>query len=412
MRRGCYMRFAGRWLPAVLAAACLANAAVADITPNPDLMSPAIYRKVRAVQAMIRSAQYDQALTQLDYLNTVTTNAYENTVVHDMLAQVDQADGKYQDALSNLKQALAGGVMSHAEQQTATLMLGKLFVSTAQYTQAIATLRNWLAATPNPSADALITLALAYAKAGQCAPAAPYARRAVQQTHAAPESWYLLWLSCLYQTRDYPGATEVLYTLLGRWPQHVEYWRQLGESYAQLGDNNRALAVYALMYRQGMMHGQQDYLNLFSLYRQNHLPYQAAQLLQSWLDAGSVSASMANYDLLAGAWLDAKERGKAIAALGQAGKLTTSGEPYLQQAQLYLSQHEWFAVINATKQALAKGGLSQPGQAYLLQGVGEAQNKQFAEAQIALKQAATFAATRAQAQTWLRYVNSRASQTS
>ena len=399
--------FFWRWLMTLLAVVCVVTAARAGIIVNLGLMSPAIHREVGALQALINAGKYSDALTQLNYLKGVTTNSYEDAVIHELLAQVYQLRGDYRDALPNLERALNAKVMPPVEQQAALLALGKLYVGTGEDQQGIAALQNWLTGEPNPSADALITLATAYAKANQCPQAALYARRAVQQTDAALESWYQLWLGCLYQARDYSGATEALYALLGRWPDKVEYWRQLSEVYAQLGDNNRALAVYVLMHRQGLIKQQQDYLNLISLYMQNQEPYQAAQLLQGWLDAGTVTSNEANYNLLAGAWLAAREQGKAITALGQAAKFAQSGEPYLQQAQIYQRLHEWFLVITAAGQALAKGGLKQPGRAYLLQGVAQAQNKQFAEAGTTLKQAVKYDETRAQAEVWLHYVSAR-----
>jgi hypothetical protein len=54
----------------------MAAAARADISLNLALISPGIYHQLRFVQALIKSEKYSDALTQLDYLKSVTTNAY------------------------------------------------------------------------------------------------------------------------------------------------------------------------------------------------------------------------------------------------------------------------------------------------------------------------------------------------
>jgi tetratricopeptide (TPR) repeat protein len=161
------------------------------------------------------------------------------------------------------------------------------------------------------------------------------------------------------------------------------------------------------MYRQGQLQNAQDYLNFVSLYMQNGEPFQAAQLLQQSLQAGTIPATEANYTLLASAWVEAKEREKAVAALGEAVKVAQSGEPFLTQAQLYAAHHEWFSVIDTTRKALAKGALKHPGHAWLLQGVALLENRQYDDAATALREAAKYDDTRSQAETWLRYLNVR-----
>ncbi|MGE5625117.1 MAG: tetratricopeptide repeat protein [Bacillota bacterium] len=383
------------------------TAARAETVLNQGLISSALFRKMRSVQAQIRGGQYSDAATQLGYLQGVTTNAYEAAVVRELSADLYIARGDYSNALANLQPVVQQNILQGSEQRDAQLTLGKLQVAAGQYQAAVDTLHAWLMGQDNPPPDALITVAQAYAQLGQCRQAAPSAKRAIDLTPEPPQEWYQLWISCLYALHDYAGAAEALQALLARFPDQIQYWQQLGQAYAQSGDASKALAVYALMYRQGYIRQPQDYMNLASLYLQNNIPLQAAQVLQEGLQANLLPGSEANYMLLASAWQDAGDADKAVAALGQAVQVAKSGDAYVAQAQIYAQRHEWLAVIDTAKKAITKGSLRRPGRAWLLQGMAQVENNQLDDGANSLREALKYDDSRALAEAWLRYLNSR-----
>lgn len=382
-------------------------AAQADTVLNQGLISSGIFRKMHAVQNLIRGGQYGEAQTQLAYLQGVTTSAYDAAVVRELFADMYIARGDYAAALSALQPVVQQNILPPSEQHSAQLTLAKLQVGNGQYQAGLDTMRSWMQGQDNPPPDALITLAQAYAEVGQCRQAIPLAKRAVEAAADPQQEWFQLWISCQYDVHDYPGAAEALEATLSRFPDQVQYWEQLGQAYAQSGDDSKALAVYALMYRQGQIRQSQDYLNLASLYMRNGVPFQAAQVLQEGLTSGVLPATDANYALLAYAWQDAGDTEREVAALTDAVKVAKTGDPYLAQAQVYAARHEWFSVIDAGKKAIAKGGLRRPGHAWLLVGVAQVQNRQFDDGVASLREALKYDDTRAQAEAWLRYLNGR-----
>lgn len=378
---------------------------------NRSLLSTDTYQRLSSAQHMIDSGKYDEALNRLNALvPRVQSSKYEYAVTLQNIAYAYISRNDFNAALPYMNRAMSENAMPPSAQRQLVLDLGKLYVRVGQYTDAQRVMGAYLRAESNPPADADMVIATINAKTGQCRSALPYAKRAVEKNSAAPESWYQLWIACAYSTKQYNTAVDALYAALERWPQNADYWRQLGQTYAQNGDNGKALGVFALMYRQGLAQNEQDYLNLVSLYMQNNEPYEAANVLQKGLDAGTVTSNENNYDLLAATWLDAKEYDKAISSLGQAAKYAKTGDAYLKQAQLYQQNHEWFSVVRATQRALQKGGLQRPGRAWLLQGVAQAENKQYPEAATALKEATKYADVRTEAETWMRYVNARMNQ--
>jgi len=379
----------------------------ADTVLNQGLISSTIFRKMHSVQNMIRGGQYADAQTQLGYLQGVATNAYDAAVVRELFADLYIARGDYAAALNALQPVVQQNILTPSEQRSAQLVLAKLQVGNGQYQAGLDTMRAWMQGQDNAPPDALITLAQAYAQLGQCRQAVPLAKRAVESTAEPQQEWFQLWISCQYDTHDYVGAADALEAALSRFPDQLQYWEQLGEAYAQSGDNSKALAVFALMYRQGQIRQPQDYLTLASLYMRNGVPFQAAQVLQEGLTSGVVPATDANYALLASAWQEAGDTEREVAALTEAVKVAKTGDPYLAQAQVYAAHHEWFSVIDAGKKAIAKGGLRRPGHAWLLVGVAQVQNRQFDDGVASLREALKYDDSRAQAEAWLRYLNGR-----
>lgn len=382
-------------------------AVAADTSFSQGSISSTLFRKMRSVQAQIRAGQYGDAANQLSYLQTVTTNPYEAALVRELTSDLYISRGDFASALQALQPVVQQGVLPAGEQREAQLTLGKLLVANGQYQQGLDSLRNSLQGQENPAPDVLMALAQGYAQSGQCRQAVPEAKRAIDSTVDVPVEWYQLMVSCLYQEHDYAGAAEQIEALLSHYPDQTQYWQQLGQAYAQSGDASKALAVYALMYRQGLIRQTQDYLSLASLDLQNNLPYQAAQVLQEGLQSGAVPASEANYTLMASAWQDAGDLDRAVAALGEAEKLSKSGDAFMAQAQIYTQRHEWFSAIDTAKKAIAKGNLKRPGRAWLLQGIAQVQNNQFDEGTASLREAVKYDEVRAQAEAWLHYLSVR-----
>lgn len=385
----------------------LAAQAYADTTLNQGLISSSIFRKMRSVQNMIRGGQYSDAQSQLGYLQGVTTSSYEGAVVRELYADYYIARGDYANALNALQPVMQQSILPPNEQHDAELTYGKLLVGNGQYQQGLDAMRSWMQGAQNPSPDALVTLAQAYAETGQCRQAIPYVKRAIEAASDPQQDWFQLWIACQYDIHDYAGAAEALQATLGKFSDQAQYWQQLGEAYAQSGDNSKALAVYALMYHQGLIRQAQDYLSLATLYMRNGLPFQSAGVLQEGLQSGALPATEANYMLLASAWQSAGDMDHTVAALSEAVKVAKGGDAYVAQAQIYASRHEWLSAIDTAKKALAKGSLKRPGEAWLLQGVAEIQNRQVDDGTASLREALKYDESRPQAEAWLRYLSSR-----
>src|SRR5579871_2293582 len=136
--------------------------AAADTILNQGSISSTLFRKMRSVQGQIRAGQYSDAAQQLNYLQGVTTNAYEAAVVRELTADLYVARGDYGNALSTLQPAVQQNILPGSEQREAQLTLGKLMVANGQYQPGLDMLRNSLQGEASPPPDVLMALAQGY----------------------------------------------------------------------------------------------------------------------------------------------------------------------------------------------------------------------------------------------------------
>ncbi len=136
-----------------------AAALQADTTLDQGAMSSSLFRKMRAVQNMIRGGQYSDALTQLSYLQGVTTNAYEAAVVRQLSSDLYIARGDYASALAALQPVVQQNILPANAQREAQLALAKLLVSNGQYQAGLDAAHAWMLGQDNPPPDARIAWA-------------------------------------------------------------------------------------------------------------------------------------------------------------------------------------------------------------------------------------------------------------
>ncbi len=154
-----------------------------------------------------------------------------------------------------------------------------------------------------------------------------------------------------------------------------------------------------------------EYRNMYSIYMMLDLPFKAGVLYEDAIQKGKVPADEENMESLANAWINARESGKAEAALLKLAALSDSGEHYFRLGAIYGDEERWKESRQALQKALQKGGLKHAGQAWMRLAVAQYNLKDNGNAQVALKNAINFDDTREQASEWLRHLQSQAAAT-
>ncbi len=371
------------------------------------VVSASLYRKLSKVEKLIDKKAYSKARkTLMNALGSVKKGTYEEAVVLRTLASVYAMQEQYSQAAKYLSKALALEVLPEKQRQQALLNLGQIYMALGKYAKAVKILQPVLKANSKLDAQMAILLANAYTQLKQYHKALPYVEQAIRMSKKPPESWYQLNLALLYELGRYSAAASILEQLIAKFPEKKQYWMQLSSVYQQLKQYKKALAIRDLAYRKGLITKQKEILDLVNLYLYVDLPYKAARLLQTEINNKRVKGTSKNWELLANAWTQAKEYKKATQALEKASSLNPKGTLYQQLGRIYVEQENWPAAINALTKALQKGGLKDPGNAYLLLGMSYYELKKINKAKHAFIQAKKYKKTRKSARQWLDYISS------
>lgn len=370
------------------------------------VVSPGVYKKLQLTDKLIAEKSYARAQQQLQsLLKDVSKNGYEEATVLRSLSSVSALRENYRQAAEYLARCLALKVLPKQQEQQATLNLGELYMADGQHAKAIATLKPWLAQNRNPDAHTHVLLANAYAQLKQFQSALRHIEKALKQTRNPPDSWYQLQLALYYEIKNYRAAAEVLTKLVRIYPDNKDYWIQLVSVYQQTKDYTKAASIKHLAYQKGLLSSGKDLLDLVNLYLYIGSPYKAGKLLNAEINSKRISHSSKHWELLANAWTQAREYDKAIDALKTAAKLSNQGNLYQRIGQIHFAREHWPLAIDAINKAFKRGGIKQPGQAYLILGMSHFELGNKSQARKALLQAAQYSNSRKSANQWLSYID-------
>lgn len=372
-----------------------------------SFMSPATYNRISRAHDDIEEGNYQDALESLtDLADDVKERPYEHAVTLQTIGYVYIAQEDFETAVRYYQQALDLNALPAEPEKQVVYTLAQLYATLGQFQNSINMLTQWFKTAENPPADAYVMLANAYAALERFREAYPPIMQGIEKAENPKEDWYKLALGIQFELQKYPEAAQTLEVLVANWPEKEIYWRQLSGIYLQLQEDAKALATMALAYERGMVEKEEDILNLVRLYMLNSVPVEAGKVLGAAIERGAVEGTLKNYELLAQAWIQAREFEKGIAALGEAAKLSDSGDLFIRQAQLYVSNANWDGAAAAARRAIEKGGMDEKktGQAWLLLGTASAEKKDFDTAVDAFNKARGYEETRRSASQWLNFV--------
>jgi len=379
--------------------------------PKPQLrrvQSPGKWaaKRIMGAQEALAAEQWSEALTILQEMkDRKKLNGIETATMWQFYGFIysSQDPPNYKKALVAFEKALEPNALPEATQTATYMNVAQLYVMQEQYSKALATFDKYFAQVETPSPDAYYMYAIALTQKRQARKAIPWILKAIDGSAAPKEAWLQLASSLYFETKQYKKAAGVLEILVARFPKK-NYFIQLAALSNELGNEARALAVLELAYHQKMLNQDSEYRNLAQLYMTREIPYQAGRVMQKGMKAGIVKKDRKAYDLLAQAWLLARERELALPALKESAARGKDGNAYIRLAQLYLDQAEWADAQEALASAVKKGELRNEAMAHLLQGITFFNLEQYEEARDAFFEAREFDKTKASAEQWLSQV--------
>jgi tetratricopeptide (TPR) repeat protein len=258
-----------------------------------------------------------------------------------------------------------------------------------------------------PPATSHVLLAQAYIGQEEYAKAEAPLRKAIsmqrEKGRLPRENWMSMLSAVYFNQDDYVSMRDVLYQMVELYPRE-RYLINLAALHGQLGETDKQLAlIESLLDDQRLQQGH-HLLNLANLFLAHKLPYKAAALLETEMDAERIESSQRNLELQSQAWYLAGEEDRAIPPLAAAAAIAEDGKLYLRVARLYMDIYDWKNAEIAARAAAEKGGLRDPGGAWLLQGMALARANKLDRARKAFKRALEYDDNKKWAKQWLKFV--------
>ena len=229
-------------------------------------------------------------------------------------------------------------------------------------------------------------------------------RKALKQSEEPKKQWVRVLLAILLQGERYKEARPVLEDAVQRWPGEKAFWQQITAVYYETDSDDLAFVAQQAMHIQGMLTTSKELSRMAQLYLYHGVPIKAATILDEGLKNGSIEKTDKNYEMLANAFMHAREWEKSISPLTIAASKSDDGKLYLQLGQSYLQDEKWKDAEDALEKAIKKGGLKDIGQTYLLLGITRTKLEKWEPAITAFRKAGDYDAVAKDAFRWIRSI--------
>jgi tetratricopeptide (TPR) repeat protein len=328
---------------------------------------------------------------------------FDKATVFQTLGFMQAALEDYDNASQSFESALKVDYLPPATTEQLKYNLAQLYMATSNFPRAVELFEEWFENAENPGAQAEFMITAAYAQTDQWDKALPHARAAVTKSKEPVEQRLGLQLAAEFQNGNIPQTLEVLKVLVTVFPRK-RYYEQLAYGYSNLGEEDKALAIMQLIHDQGWFTKDKEYVGLAQRFLFAGLPYQASKIMNEGLEKEVVPPEADHYELLANSLLHAREYDLALEPLTKAAEMAENGELYVRLAQVYLEVENWKSARQALESAVAKGDLRDIGQAQLLLGISNFNEKRYKSARAAFLLASKQEKTAESAQKWLTHV--------
>lgn len=394
------------WIPALVFTFWVGSLNAAESVVG---MSKKVYDAISEIQLLIDEEKYDEVLAELQEMRQKKMTSYETAHVLNMMGYTYYQKDELGKSLSAYDEALAQPDLPDSQVRTILMTVSQVSLVAGEYKKSEAFARRLIASPgktpPPPMSHIILAQALIgqerYAEAKEpILTAIDTQRKAGQQPR---ENWLALLSAVYFNMEDYEAMRAVIYELVTLYPKE-QYLINLAALHGQLGETDKQMALVESLLDDKRLDSGHQLLNLANLFMAHQLPYKAAHLLEQEMEVERIEVNKRNLELLSQAWYLAGEQRKAIPPLEQAAALSNDGELYLRAARLYMDIYEWKKAEAAAGAAIEIGGLKEPGNAWLLQGMALTRRDDFGPAKKMFGRATEFKESEKWASQWLKFI--------
>ena len=309
------------------------------------------------------------ALVSLNQLRAQQLNCYEFGAALRLGAAIKIQADDYEGAVADLVAALDGGYVGAADRAQTIFNIAQIYLSIENLPQALSYYQQWLSAGGVPNRDQKWQLAVVNQKLDRNTEALVWAEQVLRADGTNAKREVYDFLIYLYdETGQLAKKAELLELLLAKNPTERRLWDAISGDYFQADEERKAFEVQKAMYLAGILQTEDEIMRVVNFYNRFNAPYQAAKILEKEINQGRIAKTYDRLELLANLYQVAREYQRAIPVIEEAAELSDNGQMFERLGRSYSEIQEWEKADVALTRAIDKGGLSNPGLAWVLIG--------------------------------------------
>jgi tetratricopeptide (TPR) repeat protein len=397
---------------------------------NPSL-SPKTYQALNDIQVLLTENKFSEAEDGLKDLEENLTPSFGLALTYQIHAQLFLAQENRIQALIYFNKALALEAMKATQAVSLATNVAQLYLADSQVVEAISVLQIRIEAAEkekvgSTNSMAFITLGSAFQLKQDFKNAIVWLKQGIDRSKPPRENWLQMLMAAYYQLKQYPEAISVLDQLIVMNETKEEYWLQQASLQQMRNKPKEALNVLQLANVRNILVKEEGLIILVQLLITEGVPERAGRILQELLEQEKITLNDDNWKLLASAWLQSRERKRAITAFINAAeyslqlvdkslkekeevnKIETKQEAaklYYRSAQLQFDESDFKGAISSFTKARVLGLTgSKRGLSFLMQGSAYFELEEYQNAKVYFSKALEEPKSTNSAKAWLDYM--------
>ncbi|GAB6057558.1 tetratricopeptide repeat protein [Desulfonatronum parangueonense] len=376
------------------------------ITATPASGRPTIphdaHQQLSAAQELLQNQKWTEAEAHLDrFVKEFKDEPYAQALGWQMLGYLFHETGRHGRALEAFDLVLAADGLDAELRQQVLYNSAQLLVQANRPAEAVSRIETWMKQAGPLVPEQRVRVAWIYYGAQRYKAAIEHLEVAIRETGAPEIAWIEMLVAALHHDEQYQALTRWLPRLIARNPQDNRPWLQLAGAYLQLNEQRRAAGVLSAGHYQGVFKTSEDVVRLAQMYVQAGVPHKAGRLLEQAMESGRVPSSVEHQELLANAWLHARETRRAAHVLGRKANGSGDCEIHFRAGRLLMQVEDW----GAAKEHLEPAAQGRCGrvraEALMFLGMAAYHEGRLCQARDAFTQAREIPEQRRQAEFWL-----------
>lgn len=325
-----------------------------------------------AENAYLTEGQMEVARAAVAKLKGMELNCYERSAVVRLSAGINVKSGDYKAAIGDLEEALP--TFSGENKLETIYNIAQLYLQLEDNGNAVKKLEQWIAAGAKPNKSQNMQMATLYQQLGNNPKAIQFLEAMLRQD-PNPTKQVIDFAVYLYNETGQKTklASFLMNKVIPSFPAEKKYYEVMSSLYYEGEEDHKAFEVVKAMYLAGFLKNESEVMRVVNFYNSFNSPFEAAKIMEKEMNAGSIKVTAEKLDTLANLYQVSREYDRAIPVIQKLAKLTNSGKSYERLGRSYFEMGKHAEAEKNLRLALDKGGMTEPGFAWVL--IGQIKHK-------------------------------------